>query len=104
MSERRISWLVTDGMLWRKLTEIRRGEIRAWLRMNGIDPCTVPVDGTVVVAEVDGVWLIRYEEFRTAEAGTGSGDDEGVYAHECRAPLTIDPPMHWLIPSLEQTA
>jgi hypothetical protein len=95
-------WVVTDGPLWQKLSEVRRTEISTWLRMNGVSPRLVPVDATVMVAEsAPGIWEIRYEEYPTDRDGNIvfiDTDSAGIQARS--VPLVIDPPMHWLIPAV----
>lgn len=102
------AWIVTNNALWGKLTDIRRREIRAWLRMNGVDPALVPVDSTVILAETaEDFWEILFEEYRRNEHGDiviDPGDPDRAYVLDCSIPLTIDPPQHWLIPVIEDVA
>jgi hypothetical protein len=101
------SWIVTDGALWTKLTELRRREIRTWMRMNDIDPSLVPVDSTVTLVEEGGSWVIRFEEFQQSESGAimiDPKDPDSAYIRECAVPLVIDPPQYWLIPALGTAA
>lgn len=98
------NWVVTDGTLWQKLSEIRRAEIRIWLRMNGINPSIVPVDATVMIVEAaHDQWEIWYEEYLANGDGTIVAADDGfdsICAYGRQVPLVIDPPMHWLIPAV----
>lgn len=100
------AWIVTDGALWKKLTEVRRGEIKLWLRMNEIDPNSVPVDSTVMIVPEGSAWEIWYEEF-VRENGNiviDPKDPDSAYVQQRSVPLIVDPPMHWLIPARELSA
>lgn len=94
-------WLVTDGQLWPKLTPSRQADIKAWLRMHEIDPHRVPLASEIRINGADDNWRIEYERYLVDEDGNiricPEKKDE-AFVEECTTPLTVDPPMEWLIP------
>jgi hypothetical protein len=94
------AWIVTNRELWRKTPELRRGEIRGWLKMNGIDPTKVPLESEILVHEnSEGFWVIDFEEYRTDERGRilidPSEPDKG-YVQARTVPMDVDPPLYLL--------
>ncbi len=64
-SDRGCTGLVTDGQLWPKLTPSRQADIKAWLRMHGIDPHRVPLASEIRINGADDNWRIEYERYPT---------------------------------------
>jgi hypothetical protein len=95
-------WLASSGETWKRLPEIRREELRNWLRMNGVDPYHVPVDSDVTVREISpGTWVIDYEAHVLTEDGrvqVSPTDPDDVYVQAKTTPLEINPPMYLLTP------
>lgn len=101
-------WIVIDGSLWPRLPDLRRREIKAWLRMNGIEPRYVPVDSSVTLDENEnGDWKIFFEQYRRSDEGNILVDPKNPYeafVELCAVPLEIDPPQEWLIPCIPEAA
>lgn len=95
-------WVVTDDQIWKKMLDFRKSEIRAWLKLNGVAPGSVPAASTVMISErTDGSWEIQYEQYQRAEDGCIMVDPDNpdeAYVEFMRTPLAFDPPMHWLTP------
>lgn len=102
-SDHGATWLVTDSAIWVSLTDLRKKELRLWLRMNGIDPANVPVESSVMLAENGPEnWEIWYEEYLRDDSGNvmlDPGDPGSAYVDEQAVALVIDPPMEWLVPA-----
>lgn len=94
------AWLLTSAEKWKKTPEVRRGEIRNWLSLNGIEPRHVPIDCDVIIREnSDGIWVIDFEHLRLTDAGTAQpdpADPDRVWAEPRTMPLYLDPPLYWL--------
>lgn len=94
------AWIVTNADLWKKTPEVRRGEIRAWLRMHGIDSTRVPLDSEILIHEnSEGIWVIDFMEYRTDDLGrilVDPDEPDQAYVQERTVPVDLDPPLYWL--------
>lgn len=104
-SDHGAAWLVTDGAIWAKLSDLRKKELKIWLQMNGVDPGNVPVESSVMLAQTGPEdWQIWYEEYLRSESGNimlDPNDPDAAYVGECAVDLVIDPPLEWLVPAWE---
>jgi hypothetical protein len=94
------TWIVTNGTLWKQTPELRRGEIRGWLGLNGVNANLVPADSEVIIREnSDGIWVIDFEEYRTNAEGHVLLDPENpaeAYVQARTVPMDMDPPLYLL--------
>jgi hypothetical protein len=82
----------------------RRRQLADWIRANGIDPHTVPVDGDLTIIDTDDGRAIHIETFTVSETGALMLDARGENAaRETReVPLVADPPA-WFEPFVKPT-
>lgn len=92
------TYLISDHNRWPRIPEIRQGEIRRWLMLNGIsltDIClTWPLSVTCGTGDT---WWIHHWVYRKDAAGCRRTDRSGEFLVEERfTPMEIDPPMYWM--------
>lgn len=88
------AYLVCDLAIWERIANTeRRSELLGWMRLNGLDPDTIPASCPVTVERRAGsdTWVICHSTYHTEPGGK-------LTTRERRTPVLFDPPLYLLSP------
>lgn len=91
--------LISNATLWNlHIAQGRTDAVQAWVRANGIEPNTVPVDADMTIEDGQDGRVIRYAAYALSDSGAKLADPlrNGASRREERVvPLVVEPPADW---------